>query len=67
VSLDARGFALRRDRVTSVHHDTLVFVGHNYDPSGGLLNIARDAPLAASWLASIFRGQERNIVFTQRH
>ena len=47
IACDARGFALRTDRVTSAQHDNVFFVGHNYDSSGGLLNIARDAPLAA--------------------
>lgn len=44
---DARGFALRTDRVTSADQPRLWFVGHNYDATGGLANIARDAPLAA--------------------
>lgn len=51
VRRDARGFALRSDRVTSADHPDLVFVGHNYDSRGGLLNIAIDAPLAAERLA----------------
>ena len=44
---DARGFALRGDRVTSADHPGLFFVGHNYDSRGGLYNIRQDAPLAA--------------------
>lgn len=48
VRRDARGFARRRDRVQSADLPGLCFVGHNYDASGGLRNIARDAPLAAA-------------------
>ena len=55
VSTDGRGFALRRDRVTSAEHPGLWFVGHNYDSSGGLSNIRRDAPLAASAIAASAR------------
>jgi NADPH-dependent 2,4-dienoyl-CoA reductase/sulfur reductase-like enzyme len=51
VRLDERGFAVRNDRVRSADFDDLVFVGHNYDARGGLLNIAADAPLAARHLA----------------
>ncbi len=47
VRLDHRGFALRSDRVTSADAPGLFFVGHNYDASGGLFNIRRDAPLVA--------------------
>lgn len=52
---DARGFALRADRVRSADYDDLVFVGHNYDSRGGLLNIAADAPLAARYIAGTVR------------
>jgi len=51
VRTDARGFALRSDRVTSADQPRLWFVGHNYDATGGLFNIARDAPLAAAAIA----------------
>jgi cation diffusion facilitator CzcD-associated flavoprotein CzcO len=51
VQTDARGFALRRDRVQSAQHDSLFFVGHNYDASGGLRNICRDSGLAAQHIA----------------
>lgn len=51
VRVDARGFALRTDRVRSADFTDLVFVGHNYDVRGGLLNISQDAPLAADHLA----------------
>jgi cation diffusion facilitator CzcD-associated flavoprotein CzcO len=44
---DDRGFALRSDRVTSADQPNLYFVGHNYDATGGITNIRRDAPLAA--------------------
>jgi thioredoxin reductase len=47
VRTDERGFALRIDRVTSADHPGLYFVGHNYDVTGGLRNIWKDAPLAA--------------------
>jgi hypothetical protein len=47
VRTDARGFAVRTDRVTSADQPRLFFVGHNYDVTGGLRNIARDATLAA--------------------
>ncbi len=43
VRRDERGFALRRDRVISVDQPDLYFVGHTYDGTGGLNNIARDA------------------------
>jgi cation diffusion facilitator CzcD-associated flavoprotein CzcO len=51
VERDACGFAARRDRVVSVDRPNLFFVGHNYDPSGGLRNIARDARIAARLIA----------------
>lgn len=44
---DDRGFGLRRDRVTSIDQPNLYFVGHNYDSTGAITNIRRDAPLAA--------------------
>ncbi|HEU5208195.1 MAG TPA: NAD(P)/FAD-dependent oxidoreductase [Longimicrobiales bacterium] len=47
VRRDQKGFALRTDRVRSADNRCLYFVGQNYDSSGGLQNIARDAPLAA--------------------
>jgi thioredoxin reductase len=51
IRVDAKGFALRKDRVTSADLDGLYFVGHNYDATGGLYNIARDAPLVAQSVA----------------
>lgn len=50
VRRDSRGFALRTDRVTSADQPRLWFVGHNYDTTGGLFNIARDAPLVGAAL-----------------
>ena len=47
VTRDQRGFARRRDRVTSAEQPGLFFVGHEYDATGGLANIRRDAPAAA--------------------
>ena len=52
---DARGFAVRSDRVSSADHEMLFFVGHNYDSRGGLLNIAVDAPVAAERVAGAVR------------
>lgn len=52
VERDSRGFARRRDRVTSADQPGLWFVGHEYDASGGLNNIRRDAPLAARAVAA---------------
>lgn len=55
VGRDGEGFARRTDRVTRADQVGLFFVGHEYDASGGLTNIRRDAPvaarLAAAWLA----------------
>ncbi|MCC6931454.1 MAG: NAD(P)/FAD-dependent oxidoreductase [Gemmatimonadaceae bacterium] len=51
VHCDDRGFARRRDRVTSADQPGLYFVGHNYDASGGITNIRRDAPLVAAHIA----------------
>jgi indole-3-pyruvate monooxygenase len=47
VRTDARGFALRSDRVASADHPDLFFVGHNYDATGGLQNIVVDSALVA--------------------
>ena len=55
VRTDARGFALRTDRVRSADLPGLFFVGHNYDSTGGLRNIYRDAPLAAKTVAALAR------------
>ena len=52
VQIDAKGFARRRDRVVSVDQPGLYVVGHNYDATGGLYNISRDARLAARLIAT---------------
>lgn len=52
VRVDAKGFALRRDRVASADQPGLWFVGHNYDHTGGITNIRRDARLAAEAIAA---------------
>ncbi len=51
VRRDARGFAIRTDRVTSADHPGLWFVGQNYDHTGGLTNIRQDSRLAANAIA----------------
>jgi len=40
---DERGFALRRDNITSADHQGLWFVGQRYDTTGALANIKADA------------------------
>ena len=55
VKLDERGFGARRDRVVSTDQPGLFFVGHNYDSTGALFNISRDAPLAAEGVRSVLR------------
>ncbi|MFL5618092.1 MAG: flavin-containing monooxygenase [Gemmatimonadaceae bacterium] len=52
VRRDAKGFAVRTDRVTSADQPHLYFVGHSYDSTGGLYNIKRDAVLAAERIAA---------------
>ena len=52
VRTDAKGFALRTDRVTSADQPHLYFVGHSYDSTGGLYNIKRDSALAAERIAA---------------
>ena len=52
VRRDAKGFAVRTDRVTSADQPHLYFVGHSYDATGGLYNIKRDAVLAAERIAA---------------
>jgi cation diffusion facilitator CzcD-associated flavoprotein CzcO len=52
VRTDAKGFAVRTDRVTSADQPHLYFVGHTYDATGGLYNIRQDACLAAERIAS---------------
>jgi len=52
VQVDAKGFARRSDRVTSADQPALWFVGHNYDHTGGITNIRRDAPAVAAAIAA---------------
>jgi hypothetical protein len=59
VTRDARGFARRSDRVTSAEQPDLYFVGHEYDASGGIANIRRDAPLAGARVADRLRATGR--------
>lgn len=55
VHLDDRGFGARRDRIISIDQPALFFVGHNYDSSGSLYNIRRDASLAADAVTAALR------------
>jgi cation diffusion facilitator CzcD-associated flavoprotein CzcO len=55
VRTDAKGFAVRTDRVTSADQPHLYFVGHSYDSTGGLYNIRRDSALAAERIAASVR------------
>ena len=52
IRTDAKGFAVRTDRVTSADQPDLYFVGHTYDATGGLYNISKDAAIAAERIAS---------------
>jgi indole-3-pyruvate monooxygenase len=61
ISRDRCGFANRRDRVASVDAPGLYFVGHNFDVSGALRNIAQDARIAARFIAADLIGN------SQRH
>jgi hypothetical protein len=56
VTRDDRGFAKRLDRVRSAEQPDLYFVGHHYDGTGGLHNIALDAPVVAALVESSARG-----------
>ena len=55
VTRDARGFAKRLDRVRSAEQPDLFFVGHHYDGTGGLYNIALDAPTVAAFVTKTKR------------
>jgi cation diffusion facilitator CzcD-associated flavoprotein CzcO len=55
VRTDAKGFAMRSDRVTSADQPHLYFVGHSYDATGGLYNIKRDSAIAAEHIAASMR------------
>ncbi len=59
IALDACGFGRRRDRVVSLDHSDLCFVGHNYDTRGGLYNISIDAPRAARVITRVLRDTGR--------
>jgi cation diffusion facilitator CzcD-associated flavoprotein CzcO len=56
VHVDTKGFAVRVDRVRSADFPDLFFVGHNYDATGGIRNIAVDAKLAAEAIAGLDTG-----------
>jgi cation diffusion facilitator CzcD-associated flavoprotein CzcO len=55
VRFDAKGFGERRDRVVSLDQPGLFYVGHNYDSSGGIMNIRKDSVLAAERVAEALR------------
>ena len=57
VQVDSKGFARRRDRVVSLDQPGLYVVGHNYDATGGLYNISRDARLAARLIAGALKAR----------
>ena len=57
VQVDTKGFARRRDRVVSLDQPSLYFVGHNYDATGGLYNISRDARLVARLIGAELKGR----------
>ena len=62
VSVDGCGFGRRRDRVVSLDHPNLFFVGHNYDARGGLYNISLDAPRAAREVGRALQGTELTVL-----
>jgi cation diffusion facilitator CzcD-associated flavoprotein CzcO len=51
ISFDERGFP-KRDRVRSLDHPNLYFVGYNYGIAGTLNNIRQEAPIAAAQIAA---------------
>lgn len=51
IRVDNCGFACRAERVRSLDQSNLYFVGHNYDATGGIHNIAKDARLVAQMIA----------------
>ena len=53
------GSVRRRDRVVSLDHPGLCFVGHNYDTRGGLYNISIDAVRAAREITRALRDTDR--------
>ena len=52
IQRDERGFAVRRDNVTSADQPGLLFVGQRYDSTGALANIKADAIQVARILAT---------------
>ena len=52
IQRDERGFAIRRDNVTSADQPGLLFVGQRYDSTGALANIKADAIQVARILAT---------------
>ena len=60
VRRDAKGFALRTDRVTSADQAGLYFVGHSYDHTGGITNIRIDSRGAARLTPTPRRGGRRS-------
>lgn len=50
VTRDAHGFA-RRERVASLDHPRLYFIGHNYGTVGALLNMGHDSHFLADLIA----------------
>jgi cation diffusion facilitator CzcD-associated flavoprotein CzcO len=52
IHMDACGFAQRKERVESTEQSDLYFVGHNYDGTGGLFNIARDSQIVGKRVAA---------------
>jgi cation diffusion facilitator CzcD-associated flavoprotein CzcO len=59
VRRDPRGFARRTGRIESADAPDLLFVGHEYDASGGLVNIRRDAPAAGKWIVDRLAAGDR--------
>ncbi len=45
IQMDHCGFARRKNRIESLDQPNLYFIGHNYDGTGGLFNIARDSKI----------------------
>ena len=65
ITRDQCGFAARRQRVVSVDRPGLYFVGHNYDVSGGLRNIAQDSRIAARLIATALGDNDRRYTGTR--
>ena len=65
IRVDSCGFGSRRDRVVSLDHPGLCFVGHNYDTRGGLYNISIDAVRAAREITRALRDTDRTSTGTR--